>query len=90
MNKCAGKDCQNEGTEYRDYTVTGIGDFRYFCKDCVHVADIKRSISMAESDIRYAESVLKYAVANVVKAKHELKQEKSKLDALIKEHGYIK
>ena len=65
MEKCHTKMCVKEGTNYRDFSIGGCGDIRFYCDDCVgpadkeeHARSVKRSLSYQTSVVRNLEEKL--------------------------------
>lgn len=67
--------CLNEGVHYRDWTITGIGDFRWFCDFHVATADAAHNLDVRFRKVKYQESVVRMMIFN-------LEREQTKLDNL--------
>jgi hypothetical protein len=68
--KCYEKGCANAGVHYRDRTITGIGDIRFYCDDHVSAADTQHKKQDWQRKITW----LKSNVAVTEKAYLEAKQ----------------
>ena len=79
MEQCFVKRCQNIGTEYRDRTITGIGDFRYYCKDHVKEADARAAVADAEMSLSYAKSLVDKAIADYKAASDKVVEAQKRL-----------
>jgi len=77
MDKCHNKTCVLEGTNYRDFSIGGCGDIRFYCDDCVGPADteehhrsVRRNLSYQTSVVRNLENKL-YEEREKLRKQHE-------------------
>lgn len=70
--KCHIKNCINSATHYRDCTITGIGDFRYYCDEHIEVADKKWAEFEYKMKVAYLQSCVVAAEKKVVEAQKRL------------------
>ena len=77
--KCHNKDCDNEGTEFRDMTEGPLCDYRYYCTKCAIDADFDFRIYCAEGDLVYAKSLVDNATKAYLAACEKVTKSQEKL-----------
>ena len=81
QTKCHHPNCEiTENLEYLDYTVTGIGDIRYYCQHHIHqhkrfheIQDTKRWVSYLESEVINFAEKMNESLNKMKDAKRKLK-----------------
>lgn len=79
MNACYEKDCGREGTKYRDFSIGGCGDIRFYCNECVGPADKEEHRRFVKRNITYQTSVVRNLEKKLEKERAKLRKQHEEL-----------
>jgi len=75
MDKCHNKTCVLEGTNYRDFSIGGCGDIRFYCDGCVGDADKEEHRRSMKRHLSYQTSVVRNLEEKLVTERAKLREQ---------------
>jgi len=79
---CTMKDCKNAETTRLDFTCTGIGDFRWYCFEHLHIGERALKLQSLRHDVGYLKSTVISEAKKMTNAVTELQQKQEELTKL--------